>query len=211
MAKRATKPRKKATRKVRALARKLRARTFAHGLQRRSDAAIHQNILGESGVRMIITNMEERECHDLLARVRFGRLACSHENQPYIIPTYFAADREYIYAFATSGQKIEWMHANPLVCMEADEVKSHNNWASVIVTGSYKELSDTPAHASLRQRAHHLLEKRVRWWQTAFAGAQTRKTDDRDIPVVYCIRIVRMTGHRASPDPVEFKHDFGAD
>jgi uncharacterized protein len=152
---------------------------------------------------MLVREMDRRECHELLARLGFGRLACSHDNQPYIVPTYFAADPDHLYGFATVGQKIEWMRSNPLVCIEVDEVKSHIDWASVVVLGHYEEFPDTPAYSGQRQRAQAFLEKRLQWWQTAFGAAQTRGEFNRDIPVVYCIRIAKITGRRASPDPVE--------
>jgi nitroimidazol reductase NimA-like FMN-containing flavoprotein (pyridoxamine 5'-phosphate oxidase superfamily) len=101
------------------------------------------------------------------------------------------------------GKKIEWMRANPQVCVEADEVKSHNEWTSVIIQGRYQEYPDTPEHAKLRQRAQSALEKRTLWWQTGFAAAQTRGKFDRDVPVFYCVHIEEISGHCASADPVE--------
>jgi hypothetical protein len=36
-----------------------------------------------------------------------------------------------MHGFCMVGQKIGWMRANPLVCVEADEVVNHTGWASV--------------------------------------------------------------------------------
>jgi hypothetical protein len=104
------------------------------------------------------------------------------------------------------GKKVEWMRANPRVCVEADEVRSHNEWSSVIIQGRYQEYPDTPEHAKLRQRAQSALEKRTLWWQTGFAAAQTRTQFDRDIPVFYCVHIEEISGHCASADPVEARN-----
>lgn len=153
---------------------------------------------------MLIREMMRQECEDVLARLSFGRLACSHDNQPYIVPIYFACAPSCLYGFATMGQKIEWMRLNPLVCVEADEVRSHMDWASVLVKGRYEEFSDTPEYSKQRQQAQALLEKtRSLWWQTGFAAAQTRERFDRDITIFYCIHIDELTGRRASADPVE--------
>ncbi len=152
---------------------------------------------------MLVRELNREECHDLLERLGFGRLACARENQPYIVPVYFAYEPDRLYGFATVGQKIEWMRSNPMVCIEADEVQSHVEWASVIVRGRYEELPDTPEYSEVRLQAQSLLEKRSLWWQTGFAAAQTRGQFDRDIPIFYCIHIEEITGHRASPDPVE--------
>ena len=153
---------------------------------------------------MHIREMSKGECCETLSRIGFGRLACSHDNQPYIVPIYFAYEPGYIYGFATMGRKIEWMRVNPLVCLEVDEVRSHMDWVSVLVRGRYEELPDAPKHRSTsRQKAQASLEKRTMWWQAAFAAAQTRQKYDRRTPVFYCIHIEEITGHHASPDPDE--------
>src|SRR5512143_2152579 len=94
------------------------------------------------GVVMIVHEMTEDECRSALARVSFGRLACAHDGQPYVVPIYFSYDGTHlyglsapgqIYGFSTLGQKIEWMRANPLVCVEIDDHTSHNEWMSVVV------------------------------------------------------------------------------
>lgn len=158
---------------------------------------------------MLVSELQPRECHEFLARLGFGRLACARENQPYIIPVYFACEANRIYGFATLGQKVDWMRANPRVALEADEVKSHIEWTSVVVQGRYEEFPDLPEYASIRQKAQSLLEKRTLWWQAGFAAAQTRARYDRDIPVFYCIQIDEISGHRAMPDPVEASFNRG--
>ena len=50
----------------------------------------------------------EDECRAALGRVNFGRLACARDNQPYIVPIYFAYDGHHVYGFSTPGQKIDW-------------------------------------------------------------------------------------------------------
>jgi hypothetical protein len=47
------------------------------------------------------------------------------------------------------------------------------------------------------------------WWQTGFAAAQTRAQFDRDVPVFYCVHIEEVSGHCASPDPVEASFERG--
>jgi nitroimidazol reductase NimA-like FMN-containing flavoprotein (pyridoxamine 5'-phosphate oxidase superfamily) len=68
-----------------------------------------------------ILELTNDQCIKALTRLGFGRLACSHDNQSYVVPIYFAYRERYLYSFATLGQKIDWMRANPLVCVEADE------------------------------------------------------------------------------------------
>src|ERR1700691_5883403 len=82
---------------------------------------------------MLVSELRSAECYELLARLGFGRLACARDNQPYIVPIYFAYEPQRLYVFGTLGQKIEWMRANPLVAVEADEVKSHVEWAALLL------------------------------------------------------------------------------
>ena len=102
------------------------------------------------------------------------------------------------------GQKIEWMRLNPIVCVEADEVLSASEWASVVIRGRYEEFPDTPEHAEWRRTAQARLENaRSLWWQSGFAAAQTRGRFDRDMTLFYCIHVDEISGRRGSPDPVE--------
>src|SRR4029078_8159149 len=97
---------------------------------------------------MLICEMTEEECRQALERLSFGRLGCARDNQPYVVPIYFAYDGRHVYAFSTPGQKIDWMSSNPLVCLETDERKSQDQWVSVVVSGRYEELPDTPELAA---------------------------------------------------------------
>jgi uncharacterized protein len=104
---------------------------------------------------MMIRELSREECLRVLARARLARLACSHENQPYVIPVYLAYDEasECLYGFTTPGQKIEWMRANPLVCVEVDEIAAYDQWVSVIVIGRYEELPATPGSNGVHLRS----------------------------------------------------------
>jgi nitroimidazol reductase NimA-like FMN-containing flavoprotein (pyridoxamine 5'-phosphate oxidase superfamily) len=149
---------------------------------------------------MLVHEMTEDECRTALERVSFGRLACARDNQPYVLPIYFSYDRMHLYGFSTLGQKIEWMRTNPLVCLEIDERTSHHQWMSVVVSGRYEELPDTSEFGPDRVHAHEVLQKRAMWWQPAYVATEHR---EQPTPIFYRIHIEQMTGHRATPDPVE--------
>src|SRR5579883_2931841 len=147
---------------------------------------------------MRITRMEDRECRDLLGRVGFGRLGCARDNQPYIVPIYFAYDQGELYGFATLGQKIEWMRSNPQVCVQSDEVRDNENWTSVVVIGRYEELADTPNHTQQRNKAQALLEKRSsNWWQTGYVASTLHGDPEAPSPVFFCIHVQEISGLRA--------------
>jgi hypothetical protein len=56
---------------------------------------------------MFIREMTETECLSILARTRLGRLACAHENQPYVVPIYFVYEEPYLYGLTTLDKRPE--------------------------------------------------------------------------------------------------------
>ena len=150
---------------------------------------------------MLIQELTRQASLDLLTRTRLGRLACVQGAQPYVVPFYFVYDDNHLYAFSTVGQKIEWMRANPLVCVEADEVMSSQNWMSVIVFGRYEELPDTLQWRSARASAHKLLRRNAMWWEPAYVKTIQHGRPRPLVPVFYRIHIVQITGHRATLEP----------
>jgi uncharacterized protein len=151
---------------------------------------------------VLIQELTRQSSLDLLARTRLGRLACAQGAQPYIVPFYFAYNNNYLYSFSTVGQKIEWMRANPLVCVEADEVVGPHSWVSVIVFGRYEELYDTPEWHSAREFAHQLLQQTAIWWEPGYVKTILHGTERSMVPVFYRISVVQITGHRATREPV---------
>ena len=73
---------------------------------------------------MLIQSMTGVASLELLERATLGRVACTHEGQPYITPMSVTYDANWLYSFSTLGQKITWMRANPHVCVEVEELVS---------------------------------------------------------------------------------------
>jgi nitroimidazol reductase NimA-like FMN-containing flavoprotein (pyridoxamine 5'-phosphate oxidase superfamily) len=147
---------------------------------------------------MVINEITKEECGAFLTSASLGRLGCSLDNQPYVVPIYFVYEPGYIYALSTFGQKTEWMRANPKVCLEVDEITNQAQWISVIANGHYQELPE-PQYTAEREHARRLLGKRYQWWQSAFAERQLRLGDDLITPLFFRILIDSVTGLRASP------------
>lgn len=149
---------------------------------------------------MFIHEMTEAECRNALEQANFGRLACARENQPYVVPIYFAFDGKHLYGFTTLGQKTGWMRTNPQVCLEIDNRTRDDQWMSVIVFGRYEELPDRPQFESARVEALELLQRRAMWWEPAYVGSKDRDIPHSMTPIFYRIHIDRMTGRRVTPD-----------
>lgn len=171
---------------------------------------------------MVIQEMTRGECLDVLARTRVGRLACAHENQPYVVPIYFVYEEPYLYGFTTPGQKVEWMRSNAQVCVELDEVDDSDQWTSVVVFGRYEELPEAsieprvwrgtreawrrtarpaatacPEPEQARLHAHELLQRHAVWWEPGCASSAHRHAGQPMTPLFYRIRVDRISGRRA--------------
>jgi nitroimidazol reductase NimA-like FMN-containing flavoprotein (pyridoxamine 5'-phosphate oxidase superfamily) len=146
----------------------------------------------------MIQEMTRQASLHLLAHTHLCRLACAQGSQPYIVPSYFAYHNNSLYSFSTIGQKIDWMRANPLVCVEADEVVSPQEWVSVIVFGRYEELPDTPEYDLERAVAHNLLQTKATWWEPGYLKTILHGTERPLVSVFYRIHVVQITGHRAT-------------
>ena len=54
---------------------------------------------------MVINEMTQEECGAFLASASLGRLGCSFDNQPYLVPIYFVYEPDYIYVLSTFGKR----------------------------------------------------------------------------------------------------------
>ena len=146
---------------------------------------------------MLIHELTKQESLDVLAGAHLGRLACCQRRQPYIVPMYFAYQNQCLYSFSMPGQKIDWMRANPLVCVEADHL-TREQWATVVVSGRYVELSDTAEMRSERALAFQLLQRRAVWWEPGSLKVTQGGTPPPLAPIYYRINIVQITGRRTT-------------
>lgn len=149
---------------------------------------------------MKIEELTRDACLAFLARCFFGRIACSKHSQPYITPFYFAYHDHKICSFSTVGQKIEWLRANPLACVEVDEIKTSQQWTSVVVFGTFEEIPETPDGQSTREQVYELLQQRPLWWEPGYAKTFLHGTPKPLTPVYFRIAIQEITGHRATLD-----------
>jgi uncharacterized protein len=148
---------------------------------------------------MRIIAISQSECRELLERVSIGRLACSLDNQPYIVPVAFSYEPDWVYIFSTLGQKIEWMRQNPKVCLQVDEIGNRSSWVRVIVTGTYLELSETQYPAQ-REHAMEQLAQYAEWWRNPLAQRRELTSDLAIEPVFFRIDIKSMSGLRGMPE-----------
>ncbi len=144
---------------------------------------------------MVIHEMTDEECRACLSGRVVARLACALDNQPYVVPIHLNLAGDYFYGYATLGQKIEWMRRNRLVCLEIESVTTNTQWETIVVFGEFEELPAAAASEEARQVADGLFQATAMWWEPA---AVPLADHDPRAPIVFRIRISRMTGRRAS-------------
>lgn len=147
---------------------------------------------------MLIRTLSALECTKLLAANRVGRLACAKDGQPYVVPLYYAYADNHLYAFSLPGKKIDWMRANPLVCVQVDERGQGRGWRSVVVDGRYEELPDRVDHKVQRDHAWSLLSKHADWWEPGALKPVAPLVSDCTPHVFYRILIEQVSGREAS-------------
>jgi nitroimidazol reductase NimA-like FMN-containing flavoprotein (pyridoxamine 5'-phosphate oxidase superfamily) len=146
---------------------------------------------------MVIHELAPADCAEVLSRTSVARLACCRMNQPYVVPVSIAYDPRQVclFSFSTIGKKVEWMRANPSVCVEVEDFEDRFNWTTIVIFGRYSELTDAPEHQDQRNRALHLFSERSRWW---LPGAARLSEFEHENVVVYRIHIDSMTGRRTT-------------
>lgn len=142
---------------------------------------------------MLIRELTRQASVDVLASTHLGRIACAQGMQPYIVPFHFAYQNSCLYSFSLPGRKIDWMRANPLVCVEADQMR-REQWSTVVVFGRYEELSDTTEMRSERALAFGLLQQKAAWWEPGSLKITQSGTPAALVPIFYRICIAHITG-----------------
>jgi hypothetical protein len=148
---------------------------------------------------MLIQDMTREMSVDLLKRAHVGHLGCAQGSQPYVVPFSFTYYRDFIYSFTTIGKKIEWMRANPLVCVEAEEIVSRHEWQTVVIFGRYHELADTPEFYETRMLAHDLLAKTAMWWEPGYVKMLHQGEERLLQPIYFRISISKISGRQGLP------------
>ena len=146
---------------------------------------------------MVIHELAPADCAEVLSRTSVARLACCRMNQPYVVPVSFVYDPRQVclFCFSSIGKKVEWMRANPSVCVEVEDLEDRFNWTTIVIFGRYSELTDAPEHRDQRHRALNLFSERSRWWLPGAAGLSD---SEHESVVVYRINIDQMTGRRTT-------------
>ena len=111
---------------------------------------------------MVVHELSDVDCRDILAHADTARLACAHGEQPYVVPISIVYDHESncLFGFSALGKKVQWMRANPKVCVEIEDVADRFNWMSIVIFGRYDESRARPSSGSF-DATHSSCSRRV--------------------------------------------------
>ena len=146
-----------------------------------------------------IADLSDAEIGEVLGRVGYGHLACSRDDQPYVVPVHYAYFESNIYVYTTEGKKSEFISANPRVCLQAEEITDNQHWQSIIIDGVASRLT---SEADRDLAFKRIVERNP----TLTPAVSIHWMDDwvrENIEVIYRIVPERMSGRRAVARPAD--------
>jgi len=82
----------------------------------------------------------------LLREESVARIAyVDRRGRPCIVPITYAYDGKALYGYSMLGSKIEGMSSSPDVCIEIDRIHNSADWWSIVVRGTFEQLTGEAA------------------------------------------------------------------
>ena len=155
----------------------------------------------------MFNTLSDKQMIEVISNNFIGRLGCHADGKTYVVPVSYAYDGDYIYMRSFEGMKLEMMRKNPNVCLQVDKIEDMADWQSVIVWGTFEELTDLKE----REKGLNALLSRIlpnivsdmaklspEW---PFPTDDLNKIDG----IVYRIHIKEMTGRSEKLDREEYR------
>ena len=135
--------------------------------------------------------MTGEEIDELMREQVIGRVGCHVGGTTYVVPVIYAWDGGCVYVYTIQGQKVRMMRENPTVCFEVDEYRAGGGWRSVIIQGTYEELTGDDAALTLRLLTAHFAAR-------SSGGSGQRPRGEGRVPVAFRIRAHEITGRKVN-------------
>lgn len=152
----------------------------------------------------MITNLKKEECLKILDNNYVGHMSYIYKGSPFIIPItyYFNKKNNTIIGYSGEGHKTKALRLNNAIALEVSEISSVNNWQSVLVHGTFNELSGPDAKNYLHQFSlgvKKLIVKKENK-DLNFICEFSSKINLDSAPIVYSITITEITGKKREPN-----------
>ncbi|WP_291871009.1 pyridoxamine 5'-phosphate oxidase family protein [Maribacter sp.] len=145
-------------------------------------------------------NLNQKEGVELLTNNYIGHLGYLSGSFPHVVPiTYYYDEATHtITSYSSEGHKIDAMRKNPLVSLCVDEINSVANWQSVLVHGTFEELSGINAKHMLRLFSDGIktIINKTPKKNTQFISEFSAKIEKGKTPLVFRIKIDDITGKK---------------
>ncbi len=144
--------------------------------------------------------LTQEECLALLADNYIGRMAYITEGRAEVIPItyYYDPVQHAVISYSGEGHKIEAMRRNGSVSFQVDEISALDKWRSVLLYGTYEELSGMDAKYQLHKFSEEVKKIVLRKENSTlhFIREFSSKTETSGIPIVYRLKITEVHGKR---------------
>jgi nitroimidazol reductase NimA-like FMN-containing flavoprotein (pyridoxamine 5'-phosphate oxidase superfamily) len=147
----------------------------------------------------MIKNIKKDECYKIIDENYVGHLGYLSGITPFVIPItyYLNTDDKSIICYSEKGHKIDAMRNNKIVTLEIENIKSVNNWKTVLIQGQYEELDGSTAKYHLHKfskgiKARVLKEEKISIESINQFSSKINK--GKSIPVVFRINIEDISG-----------------
>lgn len=151
----------------------------------------------------MLGHLTDEQMVELLQQSALGRLGCTNGESTYIVPLNYIYHQGALIMHSHPGTKIQMMRQNPRVCFEVEELKSFNDWKTVVVQGHFEEVED---HEEQEAIAHSFVNSfmRIKPSDTALLPELTpRRLHPRTGPlktIIYRVVIDSMSGRYETPE-----------
>ena len=144
----------------------------------------------------MLGKLNDNEIDNLLLSQSVGRLGYINGKKPLITPVTYVYDGKKIIGQTKEGTKMDIIRKNSQVCFEVDVMSSMDNWKSVLVSGTFKELSGEKADKARDYLFNHVLTLMTSSAIHQHQHETTSILDDsnRVKPIMYQIEIKEKTG-----------------
>jgi hypothetical protein len=145
--------------------------------------------------------LNEQEIIALLSKQVTGYLACSLNDESYLVPVNYVYKDNVIYAHSGPGKKIGIMRKNPKVCFAVTEIESIFRWKSVVCQGVFKEITNPDEKQQFMQLLTHRIMPLVQnpEGHTSHGIGSEKEIGSTIEPILYKIAIKEKSGR--------FEHD----
>lgn len=146
----------------------------------------------------MIKTLNKKESLKVLQNNYIGNLAYIFNNCPYSIPmTYYFNKEDYVMiCYSAEGHKINAMRKNNNVAFEVIEIESVHKWKSILVHGTYEELTGSNVKLQLHNFSLGVktIIKHKEHREVDFISEFSSKIYKNDLPIAFLIKITEITG-----------------